>query len=1386
MKRKLSFIFVSVFTIMCSFLLVGCFNFNKEKPHTHTYETTYSYNETHHWLNSTCGCNVVKKKGTHTYTTNVCTTCHYRRFVEYIDYEFVNNGNYYRVDGLINTRYLANIVIPDTYNGYPVKVISSYAFSSVEAKSVVIGANVEIIGSSAFSGNRELTSVTLNEKVKLLEESCFKNCVSLENITLPNSIQSIGKDAFANTKIKSITIPSSIESLKECFYNCQQLTSVTFNGAPSKFYGTFENCTSLETINLPDNITYIGLDTFSGCSNLKNITLPASLTSIHARAFLNCNQNIKVTFKGSLNDYAKISFAEYTSNPLHTSGELIIDGNIVTTIDSSVTTVNPYAFYNYDKLISIESGEGILEISKMAFYDCDALTSVTLPDSVTTIGESAFFDCDNLEIINISSSLETVGLYAFNSLNKLEQFVVDNENEHFASPDGNLYSKDVSILYQYALGQENTCYDAPSSLLEIKKSAFEESQLEEMTLNFVGASLNLAENTHFGYIFGADDYESNNLFVPSTLKTITIDSASIISPYCFYGLSNVTEFNLSNVTQIGDSAFSGCDGIEELNLPSSISGSNLARNAFEGLNNLKTLSVYEVSSNGHIYPASLKSLTIRHGEKLYNTLGSANHIESITLPDNLVNIEYDALKNFTNLKSISIPESVTSIGSSAFENCTSLTEITLPKNVTSVNGAVFKGCTSLKTVNLQGLVKFVGYRSFYECHSLTDINFADISALTTIRELAFAFTDISQLHLTKYTTEIGKNAFDHCYYLDDLTLPFIGETITTLPEYNYAEGCYMIDYFLPPSVNNLTILGGEFDTGFFEQGYSSVETLTLGEDISYIGAYAFSGCSNLQTVNFKNNPDLIIGVSAFNGCELLTKVNVDDIESWLNIYFSSQYSNPLYYAKNFYVNNVLAETISIPENITKVQQYAFYNCLSLKKLYLHDNFESFGLNALYGCDNLEFKTYSNLTYLSTSSNDYFAVYKPTTPYVTSISFNKNTQIIMSGAFDGCENISVIDISSVELWCKLNFTSNIPLVSNSVLKINGEKVTTIVIPSTITSINHYTFKNITSFTDVIIEEGVKELGEYAFINCTNLKNIKIPSTLETIKKSCFVGCLAVEKVDIPEVKDWFDITFEDYNANPLGNLENAYLYVNDVKTNEITVPETVRMIKQNAFAYVKTLTKITISNKTTTFSKDSFIQCPVDVYISDIDSWAGSLFANIDANPIYTSGNLYLNNVLLEDLTLTTQTIIGDYAFANCKNLKTFTSKINLLTIGDYAFYKCLNLTTVNFQVIDYIYDENIPKTDVGSYAFADCQSINTFYCGFLTTIGKYAFLNCNNFNKDTTDFVLSNTIRYNGYWRLYDGKYFYDDIREMYSNKALATLLVKTYVDKDWIWYFED
>lgn len=69
----------------------------------------------------------------------------------------------------------------------------------------------------------------------------------------------------------------------------------------------------------------------------------------------------------------------------------------------------------------------------------------------------------------------------------------------------------------------------------------------------------------------------------------------------------------------------------------------------------------------------------------------------------------------------------------------------------------------------------------------------------------------------------------------------------------------------------------------------------------------------------------------------------------------------------------------------------------------------------------------------------------------------------------------------------------------------ETMSTIHIPSNITSIGQYAFRNCVSLEDVIIDEGCYRIESNAFDHCRGLTKIVIPKSVTTIEKFVFYGC-----------------------------------------------------------------------------------------------------------------------------------------------------------------------------------------------------------------------------------------------------------------------------------------
>ncbi len=137
--------------------------------------------------------------------------------------------------------------------------------------------------------------------------------------------------------------------------------------------------------------------------------------------------------------------------------------------------------------------------------------------------------------------------------------------------------------------------------------------------------------------------------------------------------------------------------------------------------------------------------------------------------------------------------------------------------------------------------------------------------------------------------------------------------------------------------------------------FSNVSSTLIGvklpETLESIGGGAFWGCVSLTSIEIPANVSSI-GLEAFYWCEALKGVYITDIASWCEINFIGSYANPLNNGVDLYLNNELVTNLIIPDTITSICEYAFYNCSSLESLVIPSTVTDIGGEAFAACSSL--------------------------------------------------------------------------------------------------------------------------------------------------------------------------------------------------------------------------------------------------------------------------------------------------------------------------------------------------------------------------------------------------------------------------------------------------
>ena len=1187
---------------------------------------------------------------------------------------------YYSYSSSSNQNYVSgDLIIPEsvTYNSQTYSVAS--------------------IGNNAFYGCSALTSITIPNSVTSIGYSTFDGCTSLAELTLEDgdSTLELGYNSSSKNGLFSSCPLEKIYLGRNLSYS-----TYSYDG-----YSPFANQTNLTDVTIGNQVTNLGSYLFYKCSTLTSITIPNSVTSIENDAFDRCTSLAELTIEDGDKilelgfnsiSYNGLLSGLFSSCPLE---KIYLGRNL--SYPSGTSYYRHPPFENLKNLTDVTIGNQVTNLGEYLFNGCIALKSITIPNSVTSIGISAFSGCSALTSITIPGSVTSIGNSAFDGCTSLAELTMEDGESTLklgdnSSSNGLFSSCPLEKIY---LGRDLSYYSGYSGGYAPFAN---QKKLKDVSIG--------NQVTGIG----------RHLFYKcSALTNITIpNSVTSIEDYAFYGCSALTGITIPNsVTSIGDYSFYECSSITTVTLGNSVT--SIGHYAFSDCTNIESIfynpgdSFIKINSDFNIFAdvySTANLFILNSPEKTLDILDTEdwskfNHIfylqddkkyvpsRWMTSPVSVQNVLYNDNRGFLSESGKEvILNSNDNIASAYWSEGDFLEQLTsspgfsfIPYSNWRLNSFYVSSESELfKIVTLPSageLFNSLGLQDIQRVISLKitgEINGTDVMTLNRMNQLKVL--DLSDVKIVeggqtyrdnlKTATDVfGSYFLSECKNLEFLILP---ATAKSIDSYALSSNKLLRFISIPASVTEICDLAFYGSSSLFglilEDGSS---TLKLGYNPGSGSYYDYS-------------------TGLFSSCPL------EKIYLGRNLSYSTGSSD----GYSPFANQTNLTDVTIGNQVRNLGSYLFYDCSSLTDITIPNSVTSIGYEAFYKCSAL-----------------------------TSITIPNSVTSIRDYAFDGCKGLTAVYISDLEAWCKITFfrsTSN-PLYYAHHLFLNEDELNDLIVPSSFTTINDYSFIGCNSLKSVTIHNSVTSIGSSAFSGCSALTNITIPNSVTSIESYTFDGCSALNNIIIPNsISSIGSSAFRDCSAlnnitipNSVTSIEDYTFYGCSALKN-IIIPNSISSIGSSTFYGCSALNNITIPNSVSSIGYNAFDGCTslAELTIEDGDSTLElgynsytCLFSSCPLEKIYLGRNLSYSSA----------TSYRCSPFATLKNLTDVTIGNHVTNLGEYLFYGCNAL--LNITIPDSV-------TSIGDEAFSGCSSLETVTLGpNLKSIGNSGFNGCTNLSK---------------------------------------------------------
>ena len=777
------------------------------------------------------------------------------------------------------------------------------------------------------------------------------------------------------------------------------------------------------------------------------------------------------------------------------------------------------------------------------------------------------------------------------------------------------------------------------------------------------------------YFTEYDKIGKNAFSCCNSLKRLTLPKdITSIEQSAFFGCTGLMSITIpSYVTSISKYAFDGCSSLTSIELPNSLT--TIEESAFESCTSLTsvtlTSNLTSIESNAFIGCSQLK-------EVRYNVLDDLATYIQTDHPEIVIdydcNCDFKYYQNNQEITSLKIPAGITSIGKNVFQKYKGIQSLTFSPDLTSISDLQFScDFTNLKSVSVGwqdpiAAGTFFGDANMSNCtlyvpkgtkntYSKADVwkNFGNIIEYNNQPNITLAqpgtllqkISASDKYRITHLKIKGKINGTDIKFIREMAGVSVMREetdgelAYLDLSEAQIVSGgdCYYQDYFN----NKHYTSDDEFGVGFFSK-CKGLKAITLPGNLKSVGKSAFNGCSSLETLNLPSGITSIDN-DAFFGCSSL-------------------------------------EALNLPSGITSIGDYAFYGCSSLRSLPLPSGLISIGDGAFRGCyslTSLEFP--SSLTTLGDAVlGGCFGLTNLTLH--SGLTDVKSNYLFYEMSNNNLKEVRYIIDSDLETYLQSNHPIFYQINCGIKYYLNDQEITTLEIPSGITSIGDGVFFNSNGLTNLTLSSRVSSIGIRAFRYCSNLKDVRyyiyddLATYIQKGHPAFYVNC-------------------------------GIKYYWNNQEITTLEIPTSVTSIGNYAFHCSSGLTSVEFPSNLSSIGDWAFASC------------SGLTSVDLPSSITKMGEYVFYNCKNLSSVKLPSEiTAISQGAFAECISLKNIELPAGITSIGNNAFIGCSNLQNIN-----------LPSgiTTIGSGAFWDCSNLtNVILPSALTSIGDLAFVNCSN------------------------------------------------------------